>query len=54
MATTDPIGPADERQSYVTRPTRLTVILRTFVPWQIWRFVRINQKMIGIIRRRPH
>ncbi len=36
---------------YVTRPTRWTVFLRTFVPWQLWRFVRINAKMIRIIRR---
>ena len=36
--------------SYVTRPTRWTTFTRTFVPWQLWRFVRINQKMIGIIR----
>ncbi len=35
---------------YVTRPTRWTLFLRTFVPWQLWRFVRINGKMIGIIR----
>lgn len=36
---------------YVTRPTRWTIFLRTFVPWQLWRFVRINAKMIRIIRR---
>jgi len=35
---------------YVTRPTRSTIFLRTFVPWQLWRFVRINTKMIKIIR----
>jgi hypothetical protein len=35
---------------YVTRPTRWTLFLRTFVPWQLWRFVRINGKMIRIIR----
>jgi len=40
--------------SYVTRPTRWTVFLRTFVPWQLWRFARINLKMIRIIwRSRP-
>jgi len=37
--------------SYVTRPTRLTLFLRTFVPWQLWRFARINVKMIRIIHR---
>ncbi len=35
---------------YVTRPTRWTVFTRTFVPWQLWRFARINLKMIRIIR----
>lgn len=41
----------DEKISYVTKPTRRTVFLRTFVPWQLWRFVAINLKMVGIIRR---
>lgn len=36
---------------YVTRPTRWTLFLRTFVPWQLWRFARINLKMFGIIFR---
>jgi hypothetical protein len=36
---------------YATKPTRWTLFLRTFVPWQAWRFVRINLKMIRIIRR---
>lgn len=35
-----------------TTPTRATVFLRTFLPWQVWRFVRINVKMMGIVRRR--
>lgn len=51
---TEPSAPSEGPDSYVTRPTRITVFLRTFVPWQAWRFVRINLKMIGIIRRRPH
>ena len=38
--------------AYVTRPTRWTLFLRTFVPWQLWRFARINLKMLGIIVRR--
>ncbi len=37
--------------AYVTRPTRWTLFLRTFVPWQLWRFARINLKMFGIIFR---
>ena len=36
---------------YATKPTRGTVFLRTFLPWQIWRFLRINLKMITIIGR---
>lgn len=40
-----------ETASYVTTPTRWTLLQRTFVPWQLWRFAVINLKMIGIIRR---
>jgi hypothetical protein len=54
VAPPDPTPPSDDRHSSVTRPTPFTVFLRTFLPWQAWRFVRINLKMIGIIRRRPH
>lgn len=36
---------------YATKPTRATVFLRTFVPWQMWRFLRINLKMMTIIAR---
>lgn len=35
---------------YVTKPTRFTLFLRTFLPWQIWRFIYINLKMVGMIR----
>jgi hypothetical protein len=41
----------DEKTHYVTKPTRSTLFLRTFLPFQIWRFVAINVKMVGIIRR---
>jgi hypothetical protein len=36
---------------YATKPTRGTVFLRTFLPWQLWRFLRINLKMMTIIHR---
>ena len=36
---------------YATKPTGITLFLRTFLPWQIWRFVRINWKMFTIILR---
>lgn len=41
---------SETKQFYVTRPTRATVFMRTFVPWQLWRFVAINLKMVGMIR----
>jgi hypothetical protein len=36
---------------YATKPTGSTVFLRTFLPWQLWRFVEINLRMIRIIRK---
>jgi hypothetical protein len=36
---------------YATKPTRTTVFFRTFLPWQLWRFLRINLKMMTIIAR---
>lgn len=41
----------DEHFSYVMRPTRWTLFLRTFLPWQAWRFVAINLKMLRMLRR---
>jgi hypothetical protein len=41
----------DEHVRYATKPTRITLFLRTFLPWQAWRFVVINLKMLDIIRR---
>ncbi len=32
-------------------PTRWTIFLRTFIPWQVVRFVVINLKMFRLIRR---
>jgi len=40
-----------EHAGYATKPTRFTKFMRTFLPWQLWRFAAINLKMIGIIRR---
>jgi len=34
---------------YATKPTGSTVFLRTFLPWQLWRFVEINLRMIRTI-----
>ncbi len=40
-----------DKTRYVTKPTRATLFLRTFLPYQLWRFAAINLKMIEIIRR---
>ena len=50
-AASDPAVVRADDAPYVTRPTRWTLFLRTFLPWQLWRFARINLKMIRIIRR---
>ncbi|MCA9758048.1 MAG: hypothetical protein KDA27_19805 [Candidatus Eisenbacteria bacterium] len=34
---------------YATKPTGGTTFFRTFLPYQIWRFIWINLKMIRII-----
>ncbi|HQW65740.1 MAG: hypothetical protein SFU84_11065 [Gemmatimonadales bacterium] len=39
------------KHAHVIMPTRRTVFMRTFFPWQVWRFVVINLKMLGVIRR---
>jgi len=39
---------------FATQPTAMTRFLRTFVPWQIWRFIIINLKMIRINRKSHH
>ncbi|USN98703.1 MAG: hypothetical protein H6810_11135 [Phycisphaeraceae bacterium] len=35
---------------FAPRPTGWVVFLRTFLPWQLFRFVWINLKMIHMIR----
>ena len=53
MATeTTPYERGRQAQSFfATKPTPLTRFMRTFVPWQIVRFVVINVKMILVIRK---
>lgn len=36
---------------YATKPTRWTIFMRTFLPWQLWRFLLINVRMISMMRR---
>lgn len=40
---------AAEETRFVPRPTRRTVAMRTFIPWQLWRFVVINLRMFRMI-----
>jgi hypothetical protein len=58
MTTTTTTTPPDRehlRESfYATKPTRFTLFMRTFLPWQVWRFVRINLGMLRIIARSHH
>lgn len=47
-----PVEVAQMRSSfYATKPTKFTVVMRTFFPWQVWRFIRINLRMFSILRR---
>lgn len=41
----------DDAALYTSRPTRTTLFLRTFIPWQLFRFVWINFKVMRIIRK---
>ena len=49
-----PDDPHLNESFYATRPTRFTVFLRTFLPWQLWRFVRINMRMFRAISKSHH
>ena len=44
-------APARRASATVPVPTRGTLFLRTFLPWQVWRFISINLRMIAMIRR---
>jgi hypothetical protein len=54
QTTNDPKTPVEQAQDgwfYATKPTAMTVLMRTFIPWQLFRFAVINWKMVGMIRR---
>lgn len=53
MTNTDPPRPpdGDDQAAYATIPTPRIRWLRTFIPWQLVRFVVINIKMLRLIRR---
>jgi len=37
------------REFFATKPTGFTRFLRVFIPYQVWRFVVLNLKMMRII-----
>jgi hypothetical protein len=54
-AETTPFERSVQAQSFfATRPTALTRFLRTFIPWQMVRFLIINLKMVRVIRKSHH
>ena len=51
LAQVEQIKPQLKAAFYATKPTGWTLFWRTFLPWQVWRFIRINLKMMWIIRK---
>lgn len=43
-----------EEGSFAMVPTGLTRFLRTFIPWQLLRFVAINIRMVRMIGKSHH
>ena len=41
--------PPQSEESFAPQPTPRTKALRTFLPWQIYRFILINIKMFEMI-----
>ena len=41
--------PTSQPDWYAAKPTRFTLFMRTFLPYQLWRFLRINLKMLRMI-----
>ena len=55
--TTEPTPFERSRQAqafFATQPTALTRYLRTSIPWQMFRFLAINLKMVRIILKSHH
>lgn len=56
MTASAPTGQGQRRgaAALATVPTGFTRFMRVFLPWQAWRFVAINLKMVRLIRRSHH
>lgn len=42
-------SPLYSPQHFAPKPTRMTLFFRTFLPWQIIRFIIVNIRMTGMI-----
>ena len=40
-----------EQSFYPPVPTRFTKMMRTFLPWQLFRFLVLNVKMLRMVRK---
>lgn len=54
MAASARLEPQPVADTAAALPTRRTLFLRTFIPWQLVRFAWINLRMLRIIRRSHH
>jgi len=43
-----------EQAFYPPKPTKWTLFMRKFLPWQIIRFIIINMKMVWLIFKGEH
>lgn len=41
----------EAKDQQVMRPTKRTLFMRSFLPWQLWRFLVINIRMVLMIRK---
>lgn len=41
----------EQKRMQAPRPTKGSLFWRTFLPWQMWRFARLNLRMMGLIRK---
>lgn len=41
----------EEKRTQTPKPTGKVLFWRTFLPWQLWRFVVINVKMLRLLRK---
>ncbi len=37
------------QESYAPMPTKSTIFWRRFIPWQVWRFIVLNIKILKIV-----